>query len=105
MSTVAKFFIGQIIQHNKFGYRGVIFDVDSIFSLSDDWYDQVTQSHPPKDQPWYHVLVDNNYRTTYVAERNLANALDASDISHPDLGLYFERYEAGAYRLKHRPLQ
>ena len=53
----AKFSIGQIIHHRLFDYRGVIVDVDPDFQNSDEWYDQVARSRPPKDKPWYRVLV------------------------------------------------
>ena len=48
---VAKFSIGQIIHHRKFDYRGVIFDADPIFSGTDEWYDNVAKSCPPKEDP------------------------------------------------------
>ena len=67
----ARFFVGQIVEHNKAGYRGVIFGVDQVFSLSEEWYEQVARSRPPKDRPWYHVLVDGAEHSTYVAERHL----------------------------------
>ena len=51
----AKFLIGQIIRHKLFNYRGVIFDIDPFFQSSDQWYEQVVQSHPPKNKPWYYV--------------------------------------------------
>ena len=44
----AKFLIGQIIRHKLFNYRGVIFDIDPFFQSSDEWYEQVAQSRPPK---------------------------------------------------------
>lgn len=94
-----KFFPGQIIRHLKLGYRGVVFAVDGEFSLSDDWYDQVARSRPPKDAPWYHVMVDGGSQTTYVAERHLEPCEDTSEIEHPLLEEYFEAFDGGAYRL------
>ena len=67
----AKFKIGQIVHHKLFDYTGVIFDIDPIFQSSDEWYEQVAQSRPPKNKPWYHVLVHAAEHTTYVAEQNL----------------------------------
>ena len=67
----AKFTVGQLVSHRLFNYRGVIVDVDPEFEGSDEWYRQVAQSRPPKDQPWYHVLVHLAVHSTYVAERNL----------------------------------
>lgn len=97
MIQQAKFHIGQIIDHNKYGYRGVIFEVDPVFSQSDEWYEQVARSRPPKDKPWYHVLVDNATHTTYVAERHLEPAFDTSEIRHPELHTYFKKYQDGSY--------
>jgi heat shock protein HspQ len=68
--SVANFSIGQIVQHRLFNYRGVVIDVDYKFLGTEDWYEQVARSRPPKEQPWYHVLVDNSIHQTYVAERN-----------------------------------
>jgi heat shock protein HspQ len=67
MGTEIKFFVGQIVHNKKFDYRGVIFDVDATFQGTEEWYDQVARSRPPKDRPWYHVLVHGARHTTYVA--------------------------------------
>ncbi len=66
-----KFFTGQLIHHKRFGYRGVVLGVDPTFQLSEEWYEQMAKSRPPKDQPWYHILVFSSGHKTYVAERNL----------------------------------
>ena len=73
MFISCKFSIGQIIHHLKFDYRGVIIDVDSNFQGSEEWYLEMAKSNPPRDKPWYHVLVDQTSSVTYVAERNLEN--------------------------------
>jgi len=65
-----KFRIGQLVHHRLFAYHGVVAAVDPVFNSTDEWYEMVAKSRPPKDQPWYHVVV-NNGRRTYVAERNL----------------------------------
>ncbi len=52
-----KFHPGQVIHHKLFDYRGAIVGVDETFQLSEEWYEHVARSRPPKDQPWYHVLV------------------------------------------------
>jgi heat shock protein HspQ len=49
----ARFHIGQVIHHRLFDYRGVVVDVDPVFSGSEQWYDHVARSRPPKDKPWY----------------------------------------------------
>ncbi len=94
------FAVGDIVRHRKFGYRGVVYGVDATFSLSEEWYDTVARSRPPKDQPWYHVLVDRAVHTTYVAERHLAASGDLAQIDHPLLGEYFETYTGRRYRAR-----
>jgi heat shock protein HspQ len=39
------------VSHRLFGYRGVVFDVDPEFHLSEEWYEQMARSRPPKDRP------------------------------------------------------
>ena len=98
MSSNTKFFIGQIIHHNRFNYRGVIVDVDATFQGSEEWYEHVARSRPPKEQPWYRVLVDGGEHETYVAERHLEIDHQAKPISHPQISLRFDGYEGGVYR-------
>ena len=94
----ARFSVGQVVQHELFQYRGVVIDVDPEFYGSDEWYERVAQSRPPKDQPWYHVLVHDGDSRTYVAERNLAACESLTEIKHPDLEHYFSDFNDGAYR-------
>ena len=94
-----RFFIGQLVHHKKFDYRGVIIDVDAEFEGTEDWYQQVALSRPPKDRPWYHVLVHNSNQLTYVAERHLEQDLSNEPISHPAIELYFDGFDNGVYRL------
>jgi heat shock protein HspQ len=100
MSLEAKFSIGQLIHHNKFDYRGVIVDVDADYKGTDEWYEQVARSRPPKDKPWYHVLVDNSDQMTYVAERHLEPTENHRPINHPAIDIYFENIQNGVYQLR-----
>lgn len=93
----AKFSIGQIIHHRRFDYRGVIFDVDPVFHGTEEWYQAVAKSKPPKDEPWYHVLVDKALHETYVAEQNLEVADSIQPIQHPLINDYFEKMVDGRY--------
>ncbi|MDE0725803.1 MAG: heat shock protein HspQ [Alphaproteobacteria bacterium] len=98
----AKFQVGEIIRHRLFDYLGVVFDVDPVFSGSDEWYEQVARSRPPKDEPWYHVLVDQAVHTTYVAEQNLAPADEPQPIRHPLAAHYFHEFDGERYILRRR---
>lgn len=97
MTEQAKFQVGQLVDHKLFGYRGVVFSVDPAFMLSEQWYDRVAYSRPPRDQPWYHVLVDQACHSTYVAERNLAAAGNLQQIEHPWLGQFFNEFQHDHY--------
>lgn len=92
-----KFSIGEIVHHLKFDYRGVVVDVDGEYNGSEEWYEQVARSRPPKDAPWYHVLVDGTAQSTYVAERHLEPGDASAQIEHPALGKFFDRFSEGRY--------
>ncbi len=98
----ARFTLGQLVHHRLFDYRGVVVDVDPVFLGSDEWYDEVARTRPPKDEPWYHVLVHDAEHQTYVAERNLE--LDSSDepVNHPDVPHYFGEFREGSYLTRRR---
>ena len=100
MEHIATFFVGQVVHHHRFDYRGVVYDVDATFQGTDEWYDAVARSRPPKDQPWYHVLVDQGGHTTYVAERHLEPDTDGGPIDHPAIGELFGTFHDGRYALK-----
>lgn len=93
----AGFTIGQIIHHRLFDYRGVIFDVDPVFQGDEEWYQNVARTRPPRDRPWYHVLVDGDYRITYVAERNLESDDSGNPVHHPALNEFFTAFDNGSY--------
>jgi heat shock protein HspQ len=97
LDAVAGFSPGQLVQHKLFEYRGVIADVDATFQLSDEWYDQVARSRPPKDQPWYHVLVHDGDHMTYVAQRHLEADSSVEPIKHPLIDRFFSAFRDGRY--------
>ena len=98
----AKFTVGQLVSHRLFNYRGVIYDVDPVFQGSEEWYRQMAQTRPPKNRPWYHVLVHNAVHETYVAERNLAADDSGEPVNHPLTDVYFEEFRDGAYVVRRR---
>ncbi len=97
MDDEALFDIGQLVTHQRFDYRGVIVDVDATFQLSDEWYEEVARSRPPKDRPWYHVLVHGGDTTTYVAQRNLCADPEPEPVEHPMVEEFFRSFEDGRY--------
>ena len=103
MSHYARFFPGQIVHHQKFNYRGVVFDVDATFQGTDEWYELVAQSSPPKHLPWYHVLVDEAEHITYVAERHLvASDQCETPIDNPLVAELCGKFHEGRYSLRSR---
>lgn len=92
-----KFYIGQLVHHRKFDYRGVVVDVDPEYQGSEEWYELMARSRPPRDAPWYHVLVHGARHSTYVAERHLEPDTSGEQIDHPALGQFFDRFEGGRY--------
>ncbi len=102
MGPEAKFSIGQLVEHKMFGYRGVIYDVDPVFAGSEQWYKQMARSRPPKNQPWYKVLVDGGGHETYVAERNLQADPSGKAIRHPAVSVVFDEFANGVYRSRQR---
>jgi heat shock protein HspQ len=92
-----RFSVGDLVHHKRFDYRGVVIGVDPRFEGTEEWYETVARSRPPKDRPWYHVLVDRAEHATYVAERNLEADYTMTPIQHPMLGALFDRFEDGVY--------
>ena len=93
----ARFRVGQLIHHKRFDYRGVIVDVDATFQGTEEWYETMATSRPPKDRPWYHVLVDGATHMTYVTEQNLEPDLTGAPIAHPLLDQFFDELRDGLY--------
>ena len=100
MDLIARFFVGQLVHHRRFDYRGVVFDVDATFQGTDEWYETVARSRPPKNQPWYHELVDQATHVTYVAERNLEADNANTPIAHPLVTEIFDPFRRDRYPLK-----
>ena len=101
MESNCKFSIGDIFHHLRFDYRGVIYDVDATFQGTEEWYNQMAKSKPPRDQPWYHVLVHGQGNETYVAESNLTSDQNIDPVDHPFVDIFFYEYDnSGSYSLK-----
>jgi heat shock protein HspQ len=96
-AKTAHFSVGELVHHQLFHYRGVVIDVDSEFNGSEEWYEQMARTRPPKDEPWYRVLVDKSDQQTYVAERNLGSEPDPGPIEHPLVDILFEEFRDGLY--------
>ncbi len=93
-----KFEVGHLVHHLRYEYRGVIFDRDACCRADEEWYER-NQTQPPREQPWYHVLVHAAEHTTYVAESSLETDASGDPIAHPLLGRIFQSFVDGQYHL------
>ena len=93
---------GQLVRHRRYGYRGVVVDFDLTCQASDEWY-QSNQTQPKRNQPWYHVLVDQSGATTYPAQSSLLPDKDAQPIAHPLVDFFFSSFADGRYIRNSRP--
>lgn len=97
---VAKFRIGQVVRHRYFPFRGVIFDVDPVFSNTEEWWQSIPeQIRPRKDQPYYHLLAENAETTyvAYVSEQNLELDDTGQPVRHPAVTEIFDGVRDGIY--------
>ena len=98
--NTAKFSIGDVVKHKQFNFRGVIYDVDFEFNNSEEWYKSIPKDvRPRKDQPFYHLLAENNDITyeAYVSEQNLVNDDSGEPIQHPLIEEIFSGKKGSGY--------
>ena len=103
VSQVAKFAIGQVVRHRIFPFRGVIFDVDPQFSNTEEWWLAIPEEvRPRKDQPYYHLLAENEQSAlvAYVSEQNLLPDNSGEPVGHPHTSVLFAGFENGHYLLR-----
>lgn len=98
----AKYQIGQVVRHRKHPFRGVIFDVDAVFSNTEEWYDSIPEdARPDRDQPFYHLFAETEatYYVAYVSEQNLIPDASGEPVEHPELPDMFGEFTGDRYRL------
>lgn len=96
----AKFQIGDIVRHRVYPFRGVIFDVDPTFSNTEEWWEAIPpEVRPRKDQPFYHLLAENDETSyvAYVSEQNLVPDSSGRPVSHPQISDLFVELKGGRY--------
>ncbi len=99
----ALFSIGQIVQHRLFDFRGVIIDVDPEFNNTEEWWLAIPEAiRPAKEQPYYHLLAENQESSyeAYVSQQNLLADESEEPITHPDVDELFGHLSQGKYQLK-----
>ena len=103
--TRAKYHLGQIVRHRKHPFRGVIFDVDPEFANTEEWYEAIPEdSRPVKDQPFYHLLAENEDSSyvAYVSQGNLISDASGGPVDHPTVPQLFEQFKDGRYRMRRK---
>lgn len=93
----SRFHVGQVVRHSKFFYRGVVVNVDPVFSGTQEWYDEVARSRPPRDRPWYHVVAEESPAVRYVAERHLEADASGEPVKNPLVNEFFSGFSEGVY--------
>ena len=104
-ARLAKFAIGQVVRHRIFPFRGVIFDVDPEFGNTEEWWLSIPEDiRPRKDQPFYHLLAENDQNTyvAYVSEQNLLPDDTGEPVGHPHAALLFDGFQDGHYHVRPR---
>jgi len=99
----ARYAIGDVVRHRLFPFRGVVFDVDPEFANTEEWWLAIPESiRPAKDQPFYHVLAENetSYYTAYVSEQNLLPDAHNGAVGHPQASDIFDGFNGERYKVK-----
>ena len=94
------FNIGDVVKHRLYKFRGVIVDIDPEFSNTEEWYQSIPEeSRPRKDQPFYHLLAENDVTeyVAYVSEQNLLYDINKDPVRHPQVDELFSEYKDGSY--------
>jgi heat shock protein HspQ len=102
--SCAKYRVGQVVRHRIHDFRGLIFDVDPVFSNTEEWWNAIpAEMRPRKDQPFYHLFAENaeTEYVAYVSEQNLLPDLSGKPLRHPQISELFAVGEDGTYRLRH----
>ena len=97
----AKYTIGQVVRHRIYPFRGVVFDIDPLFSNTEEWYQSIpAEVRPHKDQPYYHLFAENaeTEYVAYVSEQNLLPDDSGEPLRHPQVAEIFVRDDRGSYR-------
>jgi heat shock protein HspQ len=100
--TNTQFTIGQVVRHRVYPFRGVIVDVDAEFDNTDEWWESIPEeARPRKDQPFYHLLAENEDTSyvAYVSEQNLLIDESGQPVNHPEVAEVFGEFLGNSYEI------
>ena len=116
-TSKAKYSLGQVVRHRKHPFRGVIFDVDPVFSNSEEWYEHVRSN----SEEWYEAIPEDQSAVKGTAvlspsggkrrqllrgvcsrpsEQNLVVDKSGEPVEHPGLPEFFGDFDDGQYPLQ-----
>lgn len=96
----AKFALGEVVRHRFYSFRGVVYDIDPVFANTEEWWLAIPEDvRPRKDQPFYHLLAENDETEyiAYVSEQNLLPDRSGRPLRHPQVGELFAEDDQGRY--------
>jgi heat shock protein HspQ len=96
----ARYKLGDVVRHRFYPFRGIVFDVDPVFNSTEEWWQSIPEDiRPRKDQPYYHLLAENEKTEyiAYVSEQNLLPDDSGAPLRHPQVSELFVE-ENGRYR-------
>ena len=97
----AKYSVGEVVKHRFYPFRGIVYDVDPTFSNTEEWWLSIPEEiRPSKDQPYYHLLAENDETEyiAYVSEQNLLPDETGKPLRHPQVNEMFVEDDDGRYR-------
>lgn len=97
---MAKYRVGDVVKHRIYPFRGIVFDIDPVFNSTEEWWQSIpSEIRPTKNQPFYHLLAENDKTEyiAYVSEQNLLPDDSGKPLRHPQVSQMFAETE-GVYR-------
>ncbi|KAK2726248.1 F-box only protein 21-like [Artemia franciscana] len=93
--------VGQVVQHKKWKYRGVVTGWDLNAKAPELWFRQRERLDSNwQDQPHFVILVDTRDRPTpqlvYVPQEDVDVVVNVK-VYHPLIDIYFENYDGAQY--------
>lgn len=96
---LARYRVGDVVKHRIYPFRGIVFDIDPVFNSTDEWWQSIPEDiRPTKNQPFYHLLAENDKTEyiAYVSEQNLLPDESGKPLRHPQVNQMFAE-EDGVY--------
>lgn len=101
MPVRARYRIGQVVRHFPEAFRGVVIDIDAVFCGTEEQYAALCAGPlavtPPREQPWYQILVDESQNAAYVPEASILPDGVDEPINHPGIEAHFSAFHHGVY--------